>query len=244
MLRVSGTLICTTLLLTLFALACSGAGDADRPAAALQQTDTSGFQVVSAKFSEIRPKTRIPLENSCYGENLSPPLSWDEAPEGTRSLALIADEPENELGPWVHWVVYNIPAGVTELAPAMPTTTDPLPDGTKQGLNDSKGIGYAGPCPPRLILAYTCASETDFVRPPKYVFRLYALDAELELAGGATRAELEKAMEGHVLGQAETAGKFTTSLGVSTKEGQGFMNTTGGRSASLTPVNVRMRQGC
>ena len=91
-----------------------------RPAA-LQQTDTSGFQVVSAKFSEIRPKTRIPLENSCYGENLSPPLSWDEAPEGTRSLALIADEPENELGPWVHWVVYNIPAGVTELPPARGT---------------------------------------------------------------------------------------------------------------------------
>ena len=232
-------------LLALVALGCSSSDDSggsDQPAAA-QQADSSGFQLVSANFSEVRPRKRIPQENTCYGDDLSPPLAWNGVPEGTRSFALIADEPENELGPWIHWVLYNIPAGATDLPAAIPTTTDSLPDGTRQGVNDFKGIGYRGPCPAPLVLGYTSAYQGDFVAPHKYSFRIYALDSELELAAGASRAELDKAMEGHILGQAETAGKYTTSLELETKEGKGFLDTTGGRDAFLTVTPQTVRKG-
>lgn len=230
----------------LVVIGCSSSDDSggsSQPAAALQQADSTGFQLVSANFSEIRPKKRIPQVNTCYGENLAPPLSWSGAPEGTMSFALLADEPEADLGAWVHWVLFNIPADVTEIPAAMPTTTAMWPDGTTQGTNDFKHIGYEGPCPPQLLLAYTAASQGDYVPPHVFLFRLYALDSELELAIGATRAELEKAMEGHILGQAETAGKYTTPLGLNTKEGKGFLDTTGGREAYLTVTPQTLRKG-
>ena len=199
------------LLLALVAWGCSSSDDSgDLPAAALLASD---FQLV-APFTEIRPKVRIPKKYTCHGENLSPPLVWSRAPEGTRSYALIAQDVDHQTGDWVHWVMYNIPADVTELAEAIPTTTDLLPDGTTQGTNDLRSIGYDGPCPEQIVIPGTgqggVNTEDRRDREPahKYTFLLYALDTELGLAPGSTKAELVSAMEGHVLAQAETVGKF------------------------------------
>ena len=225
-------------LLAFVAWGCSGSDDADQPAAALLASD---FQVVSANFSEVRPRKRIPQEHTCYGENVSPPLSWSNAPPGTRSLAMIADEPENDAGPWAHWVLYNIPAAVTELAQGIPTTTGELPDGTRQGTNDYKGPGYSGPCPAPLSMAqggFDNSIRGDHIPPSLYNFRLYALDSMVDLPAGASRGELESAIEGHVLAQADTAGKYTTTLGLSFKQGAGFLDTTAGEKSEvkLTPT--------
>ena len=202
----------------LVAWGCSSADDGGQPAAALVASD---FQVVSPSFTEIRPRKRIPVENTCFGDNFSPPLTWSDAPPNTQSFALIADEPEHETGSWVHWVLYNIPAEATALAPGIPTSTDSLPDGTKQGRNDFKSIGYNGPCPPPTVLIYdTHYSRMDRENVPlrRYKFTLYALDAVLDLAAGATRDELTGAMEGHIVAQVETTGKYAAKLELDSKQ--------------------------
>ena len=197
------------LLLTLLALGCSGSDDADQPAAA--QLAASDFQVSSSKFTEIRPKVRIPDEHTCYGDNLSPPLNWSGAPDGTRSLALIADDVDHRAGNWVHWILYNIPADVTELTTGIATTTDVLPDGMTQGTNDERLPGYAGPCPPPVFIRWDPGEGGATPEPAhKYVFTLYALDTELDLAAGATKSKLLDAMDGHILAQAEIVGKYQT----------------------------------
>ena len=200
------------LILALVVSGCSGSGDEPAPdqAAAAQQLSTSGFRIDSPKFQEkVRPFVRIPKENTCVEGNLSPPLTWAEAPEGTQSFALISEDVDHETGNWVHWVLYNIPADVTELPEGISTSTQVLPDGTTQGINDEDQIGYYGPCPPPNVILFFSRSREAFGPPHRYFFRLYALDSQLGLAPGATRDELAKAMEGHILGQANTMGKFT-----------------------------------
>ena len=196
------------LLMTLIAWGCSSSDNGDQPAASLVASD---FQL-EAPFTEIRPKVRIPIQYTCHGENLSPPLTWTGAPEGTRSYALVGEDPDNSAGLWVHWVLYNIPAGLTQLAEGIPTTTDVLPDGTTQGTNDQKQNGYYGPCPIQWVIPGQSEQWTELrvdVEPAhKYRFTLFALEAELGLAAGATKTELEKAMKDHILAQAETSGKF------------------------------------
>ena len=140
-------------------------------------------------------------------------------------------------------MLYNIPGEVAELVEGIPTSTAVLPDGTTQGISDSKNPGYDGPCPPPLVLMYAAARQGDFVPPHRYFFRLYALDGELELGPGANKSELMSAMEGHVLGLAETSGKYTTPLGLDTKEGKGFLDTTGGEEAHKTRTPVRVKAG-
>jgi Raf kinase inhibitor-like YbhB/YbcL family protein len=135
----------------------------------------------------------IPAVYTCDGRDLSPPLQWTQFPPGTRSFALISDDPDAPMGTWVHWVVWNIPSGVNSLEENRPKK-DPLPGGARQGTNDFRSVGYGGPCPP---------SGTH-----RYFFRLYALDTVLELPSSTTRAQLEKAMKGHVLAQAELMGKY------------------------------------
>ena len=222
-------LFATSLLLALFAWGCSGSDDSGSGQPAAAQLEASDFQLVSPSFSDIRPRKRFPVENTCFGENQSPPLSWSKAPAGTQSFALIADEPEHESGSWAHWVLFNIPAGATELSPGIPTTTDSLPDDSRQGTNDFKNIGYNGPCPEPTVKSYDTfisrAGVQTTVPPRKYQVTLYALDAVLDLAGGATRNELTSAMEGHVLARAETAGKFTMAIGLEGKEGGSFLQT-------------------
>ena len=205
------------LFLALAAWGCSSADDdegqpaAAQPAAA-KQLSTSNFRVDSPNFQEkTRPRLRIPKENTCFGDNVSPPLDWTEAPPDTKSLALIVEDVDHHTGVWVHWVLYNIPSDVAGLPGAISTGTDALPDGTTQGINDDKNVGYTGPCPPPVIKAYDAYdySAKPGSPPHRYYFRLYALDTELSLAPGATRSELESAMEGHMLGQADTMGKYT-----------------------------------
>ena len=213
--------IAISLLLALVAWGCSGADDDEGQPAAAQVVDaqrhlsTSGFRIDSASFQQkVRPYERIPSQHTCVGAgNTSPPLTWSEAPGATKSLALIAEDVDHHTGNWVHWVLYNIPAGTTELPEGISTSTGVLPDGTTQGTNDNKNIGYNGPCPPpnfTYIEEYAGGKKRD--PPHQYFFRLYALDAELGLAPGATKADLLDAMEGHVLVQANTMGKYTRPL--------------------------------
>ena len=212
------------LLLAVAAWGCSSSDDADQPAAA--PLASSDFQVASPNFSNIRPRVRIPDKHTCHGEDLSPPLAWSGAPAGTKSLALVAEDVDHETGVWVHWVLFNIPADVKELVEAIPTSTDALLDGTTQGTNDNKNIGYNGPCHPIKSRHYSYRPLPFEENPPhRYYFRLYALDTTLGLAPGATKAELVSAMEGHVLAETETLGKNSPPLTLSTKGGSGLLET-------------------
>jgi len=137
----------------------------------------------------------IPARFTCEGRDLSPPLVFAGAPDGTRSLALIADDPDapDPAAPrmtWVHWILYNLPAGAGGLEEAVKD----LPDGTLEGLNDWKRTGYGGPCPP--------------IGRHRYFFKLYALDVELPNLGAPDKARLLEAMRGHVLAQAHLVGNY------------------------------------
>ncbi len=146
--------------------------------------------LTSAAFSH---GAMIPKRYTCDGEDISPPLSWSEPPEKTQSFALIMDDPDAPMGTWVHWVIYNIPATARSLPEGVPADGD-LPDGSRHGRNSWRRLGYGGPCPP---------SGTH-----RYFFKLYALDTVLPLAAGATKEELLKAMEGHIVAQAELMGRY------------------------------------
>jgi hypothetical protein len=151
------------------------------------------FKITSTAFKEGES---IPGRYTCDGRNVSPPLAWMGVPPGARSLALIADDPDAPGGTWVHWVVYNLPAG----AAGLPEATSPdaeVEGGGRQGRNDFRRIGYGGPCPP---------SGTH-----RYFFKLYALDSALDLKPGATKAELLEAMQGHVLAETQIVGKYKRS---------------------------------
>ncbi len=136
----------------------------------------------------------IPVRYTCDGDDLSPSLTWGELPAGTESLALIMDDPDAPLGTWVHWVAYNLPAGLASLPEGIPAG-ETLPLGGVQGVNSWKALGYGGPCPPG-------GSEH------RYVFTLYALDTTLDLEPGADKGVLLRAMEGHILGQGELVGRY------------------------------------
>ncbi len=149
------------------------------------------FALSSSAFSA---SATIPKKHTCDGADISPELKWTDAPAGTQSFALIADDPDAPVGTWTHWIAWNIAAKSTGL-PEGVQKAESLPDGMRQGKNDFKRIGYGGPCPPP-------------GKPHRYFFKLFALDATLSLNGGASRRELETAMKGHVLGQAELMGKY------------------------------------
>ena len=157
----------------------------------------STFILSSAAFAAGGP---IPREYTCDGADHSPPLSWGNPPAGTRSYALIVDDPDapDPAAPkviWVHWVAYNIPASISALN--VNATRSAMPAGTREGLNDWKAPGYRGPCPP--------------IGRHRYFHRLYALDAVLPDLGSATKQKLESAMQGHVLGTAELMGTYQRS---------------------------------
>lgn len=137
---------------------------------------------------------RIPTRYTCDGADLSPALNWKGAPAGTQSLALIADDPDAPMGTWTHWLIWNVPAKATVLPENTPKVAS-LDNGARQGRNDFKRIGYGGPCPPP-------------GKPHRYFFKLYALDARLELKAGSGRNELELAMNPHVLAQSEWMGIY------------------------------------
>ena len=136
----------------------------------------------------------MPGKYSLNGGNVSPPIAWNNVPEGTKSFALICDDPDAPAGVWVHWVVYDIPASVKSLSEHQPKTAA-LPNGAKQGTNDFPKLGYDGPAPP---------SGTH-----RYFFKVYALDTEMNLQPGATKPQLLEAMEGHILAKGQIVGKFS-----------------------------------
>ena len=143
------------------------------------------------------PLGAIPSRHTCDGEDLSPPLAWSDPPAGTKSFALIVDDPDapDPKAPkttWVHWVVYDLPAPTRELAEG--AGSDRLPEGARSGSNDWKRQGWGGPCPP--------------IGRHRYFFKLYALDAPLGDLGAPAKAALERAMQGHVLGRAELVGTY------------------------------------
>ena len=135
----------------------------------------------------------IPSRYTCEGDDSSPPLAWGEPPAGTKSIALITDDPDAPGKTWVHWVVYNLPASARTLEEAFQAQRE-LPDGTRQGMTDFGRIGYGGPCPP---------SGTH-----RYDFKLYALDTTLSLPPGATKTQVEATMKDHILGQAQLMGTY------------------------------------
>jgi len=136
----------------------------------------------------------IPSEYTCDGRDISPPLSWNSIPAGTKSIVLIMDDPDAPRGTFVHWVFYNIPANVQRLSPGVPGNQT-LSDGSRQGMTDFGRAGYGGPCPPP-------------GKPHRYFFKIYALDTTLDLSSKATKGDVERAMKGHVLAQGELMGKY------------------------------------
>jgi Raf kinase inhibitor-like YbhB/YbcL family protein len=150
-----------------------------------------GFQLTSKDFPS---GAAIPRQHTCQGPDESPELHWGEAPAGTASLALIVDDPDAPAGVWVHWVAWNIPAAEHGTAANFPRQ-EQAANGARQGRNDFGKIGYNGPCPP--------PGKTH-----RYFFRLYALDTRLDLQAGATRAQLDAAMQGHILAKTEYMGTF------------------------------------
>lgn len=136
----------------------------------------------------------VPAQYTCAGENISPALRWDGAPPATRSFALIVTDPDAPGGTWVHWVAFNLPSEVRSLPERVPRG-DEIRGGGLQGMNDFRFNGYGGPCPPP-------------GNPHRYFFRLYALNVQLALKPGATRGEVEDAMKGHILAEADLVGRY------------------------------------
>ena len=144
------------------------------------------IQLSSSAFNEGEP---IPVKYTCDGEDVSPPLRWSGVPEGARNLALIADDPDAPRGAFTHWVLFGIPPQVTELAEGQQLS------GVAQGHNDFGRTGYGGPCPPR-------------GNPHRYFFKLYALDTDLQLPPGATKQDLLRAMEDHIIAEGQLMGTY------------------------------------
>jgi len=150
--------------------------------------------LTSPAFADHAP---IPVQYTCQGKDISPPLAWSGAPEGTRSFVLVVDDPDapDPAAPtttWVHWVVYNIPASAKGLAES--ERGGGVPAGARDGLNDWKRTGYGGPCPP--------------MGRHRYFFKLFALDRELPDLRSPTKARVEQTIQGHVLAEAQLVGTY------------------------------------
>lgn len=143
--------------------------------------------------SAFREGEMIPQKYGFRDENISPPLAWSGVPEGTQSIAIICDDPDALGGTWVHWVIFSIPAASEGLQEGV-SREGMLDDGSAQGVNDFKKIGYDGPAPPYGV--------------HKYVFKVFALDTALDLQAGATKKELLSRMAGHILGEGKLIGRF------------------------------------
>lgn len=139
----------------------------------------------------------IPKKFTCQGSDISPALSWSGVPPEAKSLVLIVDDPDAPAGTWVHWVLFNIPAEARGLAEGVPSRNI-LEDGSRQGLNDFRKIGYNGPCPPP-------------GSAHRYFFKLYALDAPLELEAGVGKLQVEQAAKRHVLAESRIIGRYRRS---------------------------------
>jgi Raf kinase inhibitor-like YbhB/YbcL family protein len=148
------------------------------------------LEITSSAFAEGE---MIPTRYTCDGPDVSPDLAWSGVPETAQSLALICDDPDAPVGTWVHWVLFNIPAGVSGLPSEIPPDAN-MENGARHGTNDFGRLGYGGPCPPG--------------GTHRYFFKLYALDTALDLESGITKARLLEAMEGHIMAEAQLMDKY------------------------------------
>ncbi len=147
--------------------------------------------ITSSAFSEGQT---IPTRYTCDGSDVSPDLAWSGVPEEAASLALICDDPDAPMGTWVHWVLFNVPADADGLPAEIPPDAT-LENGACHGTNDFGKLGYGGPCPPG--------------GTHRYFFKLYALDTELKIDSGITKAELLEATEGHILAEGQLMGTYS-----------------------------------
>lgn len=174
--------------------ACKGSNEKEaetRPDVVLTEgEDTMAIAVTSPAFED---GGKIPKKFTCDGEDISPPLHIDGVPSEARSLTVIADDPDAPSGMWVHWVLYDLPPNTTELPENMPDDEE-IQNGARHGVTDFKRFGYGGPCPP---------SGTH-----RYYFKVYALDTMLDLSGRVTKADVIKAMQGHVLAEGQLMGRY------------------------------------
>jgi Raf kinase inhibitor-like YbhB/YbcL family protein len=159
--------------------------------ASAQEAPAGKFQLTSSSFEADRA---LPAKYTCDGTNVSPALAWNEPPAGTQSFALVVDDPDVPNKTVVHWLIYDVPPATRALPEGVPTKAK-LPDGSRQGKNVSGKIGYTGPCPSRGAAHH-------------YFFKLYALDYQTGLAPKAKDADVEKAIKGHILAQAELIARF------------------------------------
>jgi Raf kinase inhibitor-like YbhB/YbcL family protein len=177
------------ILLLLIAFVLTSCAGRSAPAAEIEEAPMT-LAITSTAFAQGQP---IPAIYSCDGRNTSPPLAWSGVPSGTKSFALIMDDPDAPMGTYVHWVIYNIPSAATGLPEA--TAKDAkLPDGSVQGPNSSGRTGYAGPCPPG--------------GTHRYFFKLFALDVTLDIPR-AGKDDLLKVIQDHILAQGELMGTYS-----------------------------------
>lgn len=190
------------LLLLIFACAAldsARSGQSSTSAGSTPSSQAKENSTLQLKSNAFQADGKIPSRFTCEGENISPELSWSGAPDGTKSFALVLHDPDApHRGGYTHWVVFNIPATTTHVAENAPKSSN-LPGGGTQGKNDDGSSGYTGPCPP---------SGTH-----RYYFHLYAVDRELDLPENATREQLEKALKGHIVAQAEFMGRYQKGAG-------------------------------
>lgn len=148
---------------------------------------SSRSKIMKLESSAFAPDGLIPSQYTCDGKDISPALFWSDPPAATQSFALICDDPDARSKIWVHWLIYN-------LSPQTRSLPENISSGGLQGINDFGKVTYGGPCPP---------SGTH-----RYFFKLYALDQVLDLKAGVTKTELEEAMQGHILAQAQLIGLY------------------------------------
>lgn len=146
--------------------------------------------------SAFKEGATIPAKYTCDSLDISPPIEWSKGPEGTKSYALICDDPDAPGGTWVHWVIYNIPYSILELSENVPKM-ESLNNGARQGKSDFESIGYGGPCPPG--------------GTHRYYFKIYALDFILDHKPAISKKELLKAIEKHILEEGQLMGRYKRS---------------------------------
>jgi Raf kinase inhibitor-like YbhB/YbcL family protein len=157
------------------------------------KSSTSGSKQMDITSSAFNEGAMIPGKYTCDGIDISPPLKWSDEPGGTKTFAVICDDPDAPMGTWVHWVLFNLPADIHELSEDIPPT-EILQNRARQGKNDFGKIGYGGPCPPG--------------GAHRYYFKVYALSEELNIESGITKSALLKAMEGKILAEGQLMGRY------------------------------------
>ena len=196
-------------------------GDTEVPAEvvetyALAQQFELSINVTSTKFNRIR---RIPRKYSCTEEDVSPPLTWSEPPEGTVSLALVVDSNQHPGALWAHWVLWGIPPDSRELpesVPGGPEAPSVGPD-ARQGINSEDEVGWSGPCPPPVDLASDARGTAKDRVVSEYFFKLYALDTDVDLGPDATKEDLLRAIDGHILAGGEVMGEHVSKTQIHTR---------------------------